>query len=412
MAFPRLNNISFWLNPPALSLLLLSTLVEQGAGTGWTALNLGGNEPSLNSTRCWNIFCWHFLQCHGHKPTIGLIYIIKNYNVKMECAEKTISLDIQKHRFKSNSCFLSANQSTNIHQRLHVELFNKKSYLYLNIKRPFSESQILKAPLKDTISLAQKEWLVGFIDGDGCFSLTKTLRGYWQFDFNISQSTYNGQVLHYIKKIVGCGSVKDSGKHMLKFRIRDKNLLINKILPIVDSYPLHTSKQYKYNLWKQALLNPNLCEQNALKMKTIPSDFGSSNHKIPTKQWIIGFTEAEGSFFLVQKSPTRLVHTFGITQSRDRHILEQLRSVWGIAASLKFNKINNAWSLETTNTKAIETLLPYFKNQMMGVKSFEFQIWSRSYIKDKGNFHELQKVRNVMRSARNKHKTDFMLIDE
>jgi cytochrome c oxidase subunit 1 len=36
MAFPRLNNISFWLNPPALALLLLSTLVEQGAGTGWT----------------------------------------------------------------------------------------------------------------------------------------------------------------------------------------------------------------------------------------------------------------------------------------------------------------------------------------------------------------------------------------
>lgn len=37
MAFPRLNNISFWLNPPALALLLLSTLVEQGPGTGWTA---------------------------------------------------------------------------------------------------------------------------------------------------------------------------------------------------------------------------------------------------------------------------------------------------------------------------------------------------------------------------------------
>ena len=36
MAFPRLNNISFWLLPPSLILLLLSSLVEQGAGTGWT----------------------------------------------------------------------------------------------------------------------------------------------------------------------------------------------------------------------------------------------------------------------------------------------------------------------------------------------------------------------------------------
>jgi len=36
MAFPRLNNISFWLLPPALILLLGSSFVENGAGTGWT----------------------------------------------------------------------------------------------------------------------------------------------------------------------------------------------------------------------------------------------------------------------------------------------------------------------------------------------------------------------------------------
>merc|ERR1719419_1481095 len=36
MAFPRMNNIRFWLLPPALSLLLMSGLVERGVGTGWT----------------------------------------------------------------------------------------------------------------------------------------------------------------------------------------------------------------------------------------------------------------------------------------------------------------------------------------------------------------------------------------
>ena len=34
MAFPRMNNISFWLLPPSLFLILSSTLVEAGAGTG------------------------------------------------------------------------------------------------------------------------------------------------------------------------------------------------------------------------------------------------------------------------------------------------------------------------------------------------------------------------------------------
>ena len=36
MAFPRMNNIRFWLLPPALSLLLISGMVERGVGTGWT----------------------------------------------------------------------------------------------------------------------------------------------------------------------------------------------------------------------------------------------------------------------------------------------------------------------------------------------------------------------------------------
>ncbi len=36
MAFPRMNNISFWLLVPALLLLILSSVVDGGAGTGWT----------------------------------------------------------------------------------------------------------------------------------------------------------------------------------------------------------------------------------------------------------------------------------------------------------------------------------------------------------------------------------------
>jgi cytochrome c oxidase subunit 1 len=45
MAFPRLNNISFWLLPPALTLLILSSLVEVGVGTGWTVY------PPLSDTQ-------------------------------------------------------------------------------------------------------------------------------------------------------------------------------------------------------------------------------------------------------------------------------------------------------------------------------------------------------------------------
>lgn len=36
MAFPRMNNLSFWLLPPSFSLLILSSVLEGGVGTGWT----------------------------------------------------------------------------------------------------------------------------------------------------------------------------------------------------------------------------------------------------------------------------------------------------------------------------------------------------------------------------------------
>lgn len=53
IAFPRLNNIRFWLLPPALTLLLSSGAVEKGAGTGWTvypplARNIAHAGPSVD----------------------------------------------------------------------------------------------------------------------------------------------------------------------------------------------------------------------------------------------------------------------------------------------------------------------------------------------------------------------------
>ena len=36
IAFPRINNLRFWLLPPALLFLLLRSIIERGAGTGWT----------------------------------------------------------------------------------------------------------------------------------------------------------------------------------------------------------------------------------------------------------------------------------------------------------------------------------------------------------------------------------------
>ena len=50
MSFPRLNNISFWLLMPSSLLLILSLLIESGAGVGWTlypTLSLATSHSSI-----------------------------------------------------------------------------------------------------------------------------------------------------------------------------------------------------------------------------------------------------------------------------------------------------------------------------------------------------------------------------
>uniref|UniRef100_UPI0023D7EBE5 cytochrome c oxidase subunit I n=1 Tax=Hermya beelzebul TaxID=569048 RepID=UPI0023D7EBE5 len=74
MAFPRMNNMSFWLLPPALMLLLASSMTESGAGTGWTVYpplssNIAHNGPSVDLT----IFSLHLA---GISSILGAINFI------------------------------------------------------------------------------------------------------------------------------------------------------------------------------------------------------------------------------------------------------------------------------------------------------------------------------------------------
>lgn len=121
--------------------------------------------------------------------------------------------------------------------------------------------------------------------------------------------------------------------------------------------------------------------------------------KVRSKAWLIGFTEAEGSFYLVQKTTNRLVHAFEITQKLDSIVLIAIKHILGISSKVLLKK-TNYYSISTTNSRAIEKIIKYFSNTMKGLKSLEYRIWSRSYVKYKGYFNALNKIRNRVRLFR------------
>ena len=57
MAFPSLNNLSFWLLPPSFIIIIMYlALVEVGAGTGWTVYPPLCGILAHSGGSCW--FCY------------------------------------------------------------------------------------------------------------------------------------------------------------------------------------------------------------------------------------------------------------------------------------------------------------------------------------------------------------------
>ncbi len=218
---------------------------------------------------------------------------------------------------------------------------------------------------------------------------------------------------------VGSVSVPNSKDNCAEYRVRDIKHIIQYILPIFDQYPLLTSKHFNYTIFKQAIIimnDSNISTENKdilislLKSQSMSTDYISpawqtiSNTvntaedamKVISKSWLIGFTEAEGSFYIVKKSPKRLVHGFEITQKLDIIVLEAIAKI----LNLNLNKKKTYNTVVTTKSDRIKFLVNYFNKTMKGMKSLEYRIWARSFSKENKDFESLSKIQNLMRNIR------------
>lgn len=210
---------------------------------------------------------------------------------------------------------------------------------------------------------------------------------------------------------------------MGSFRIRDRKQLGDTIIPIFDRFPLLTTKYFNYAKFKQAYIileNPKLtnCEKNVLietllltkpgesyispawNKITLPIADANEAKKIISKSWLIGFVEAEGSFYLVRKDQNRIVHGFGISQKLDKVVLEGIRHVLHISTKVIYKEKFNYHMIDTTNSRAIKNISEYFFNTMKGMKAVEYRIWSRSFNKHKGNYSKLVIIQETLRNLR------------
>ena len=393
IAFPRLNNISFWLLCPSLILLVASSLIENGAGTGWTV----GDKLSDFISQYMRQVDDNKLHSMRETPLIGDEYLIQD-QVKMSFTWGQLAW------VKARSIIIRISI-----MRDTIRWFKR-----------FSSSETTRGVFNSSSKGKKGDndhfWLVGLVDGGGSFSFHKS-NNKWTLNFKIGQSVYNLRLLYRVKSVIGVGSVSIHDNDA-EFRVWKLDHIIKYVIPIFDKYPLLTSEYYNYNKFKQAaniISDKTLgaAERDAqlieLKGRMMPEDYISpawslidynvlnltDAEAVICKNWVIGFTETEGSFYIVVNENGRIVHAFEVSEGRDFIVCHALGYIF--RANVITKKTDN--TVVTTKTSSIFHLVHYFHRTLKGIKSLEYRIWARSFMKKKSSNEYLMRIGGIMRKV-------------
>jgi hypothetical protein len=103
-----------------------------------------------------------------------------------------------------------------------------------------------------------EQWAVGFVDGEGCFSISVVrnagLRLGWQVqhEFSVTQAASSRPALELLIGVFGCGCIIENQRHddhrepLLRFSVKSRSDLVDRVVPVFEERPLRTAKQLDF----------------------------------------------------------------------------------------------------------------------------------------------------------------------
>ena len=101
-------------------------------------------------------------------------------------------------------------------------------------------------------------WIAGFVDGEGCFSVSFVRNRSVRFDYQIftefviTQGEKSLDALESVREYFGCGKVycnrrtDNHREHLYRLCVRSRSDLQAKIIPFFQAYPLRTAKRFDF----------------------------------------------------------------------------------------------------------------------------------------------------------------------
>lgn len=96
------------------------------------------------------------------------------------------------------------------------------------------------------------DWVVGFIDGEGCFHVSipknKSMKLGYQvsLEFSITQHIRDRELIDELVQFFNCGYVTNDTANKVQYRIRDKKQLSENLFRFLDHHSLLTIKLLDY----------------------------------------------------------------------------------------------------------------------------------------------------------------------
>jgi intein-encoded DNA endonuclease-like protein len=148
------------------------------------------------------------------------------------------------------------------------------------------------------------EYISGFVDGEGCFSVSFSRRSRflvgWETkpSFSVSQNHNRAQPLFIMQKHFGCGFMRDGiTDRTLKYEVRRLDDLLEKVLQHFEHYPLLSAKQEDVRLIKEVCLlmkrGEHVTSAGMKKVMTLAFQMNPSGKRRYTQDDILKFMKSQ-----------------------------------------------------------------------------------------------------------------------
>ena len=106
-------------------------------------------------------------------------------------------------------------------------------------------------------------WIIGFVDGEGCFTVSffkhpkSRLRLQWQVfpEFVITQGMRSKSAIEEVQNFFKCGKIylnkryDNHHEHLLKYVVRNREDLLEKIIPFFEKNCLRSAKKEDFSMF-------------------------------------------------------------------------------------------------------------------------------------------------------------------